>query len=209
VSARIFIPGYGALPGFYRAALRDTWAVHEAPAFSTCAGFAEHVASLRARMKATDRPLILAGHSLGAAVAVAASLHAPDLVERLVLIGPAGLPLTKPILDSLRELRAQARAGAYPRGELRRAVLAAARAPASAWRLAQAVRALDLREELAAVRRAGIPCEVIACTGDTLTTVEHCRRVARLTGGVYRQLDARGGHMWPVVDPGAFAAITA
>ncbi len=206
--ARLFVPGFGARPGFYRAALGEAWLVHEPPPFRSGAGFAEHVAALRTQVASLDAPVTLAGHSLGAAVSVAAAAEMPGLVARLLLIAPAGLPLTKPVRESLGELRTQVREGAYPSLELAWAVAGALRAPRSAWRLGQAVRALDLRTELAAVRAAGIRCEVVGCAGDTLTPVEHCRRVARLAGAEFREIAAQGGHMWPVIDPRAFGALS-
>jgi homoserine acetyltransferase len=48
---------------------------------------------------------------------------------------------------------------------------------------------------------------VIACASDTLTPVDHCRRIAQLSGGGYREIDAAGGHMWMLVESTAFAAI--
>jgi hypothetical protein len=38
--------------------------------------------------------------------------------------------------------------------------------------------------------------EVVACASDTLVTPLHCRRVAELLGGEYRELDLAGGHTW-------------
>jgi pimeloyl-ACP methyl ester carboxylesterase len=202
---RLFVPGFGAHPSFYRPALGDEWRVHEPPGFRSRATFEDHVAALRRRLLAADAPVVLAGHSLGAAVAVVATVEEPRLVERLLLVAPAGLPLTKPVADSLRDLRAQVRRGVYPRRALARAALDAASAPIAAWRLARATRTLDLRPELAALRAARVQCDVIGCDGDTLTPVEHCRRLAELAGGRLRRVRAEGGHMWMVVDPEAFA----
>jgi pimeloyl-ACP methyl ester carboxylesterase len=202
----VFVPGFAARPSFYLDALGDGWVVHDPPAFHTRAGFLDHVAALTLRIGASDRKVALAGHSLGAAVAVAATARMPHLVERLLLVAPAGLPLEKPIGASARDLFGQVRRGVYPPGELTRALAGALRAPRAAWRLAQATRALDLRAELRAVRRAGVPCAVVACSGDTLTPLDHCRRIAELSGGRLREVRADGGHMWMVVDPTAFAA---
>ena len=204
---RLFVPGFGARASFYRDALGDGWSVHDPPAFRSGAGFNAHVDALHRRLEASEQPLTLAGHSLGAAAAIVATARAPGLVAQLLLIAPAGLPLTKPLTRSLRDLRDQARNGVYPRGELRRALLDALAAPVSALRLARAVRALDLRGELEQLRHAGVPCDVVACVGDTLTPVEHCRRVADLSGARFREITARGGHMWMVVDPTTFAPL--
>ena len=46
-----------------------------------------------------------------------------------------------------------------------------------------------------------MPCTVVGCSGDMLTTVEHCRRIAELLGASYRELDAAGGHIWMIAEP--------
>ncbi len=205
--AQLFVPGFGARASFYRDALGSDWLLHDPPPFRSRAGFSAHVDALRRRIEACDQPLTLAGHSLGAAAAVAATAHSPELVAQLLLIAPAGLPLSKPITASLRDLGGQVRGGVYPRADLGRAVRDLASAPLSAFRLARAVHALDLRDELDTVRRAGIACDVVACAGDTLTPLDHCRRIAELAGARFREIAAPGGHMWMVVDPAAFARL--
>jgi len=204
---RLFVPGFGARASFYRDALGAGWLLHDPPSFRSAASFEAHVDALRRRLEAFDEPVALAGHSLGAAAAVTVTARAPELVERLLLIAPAGLPLSKPMTASLRDFGGQVRDGVYPREELRRALLALAAAPYSAFRLARAVRALDLRGELEQVREAGVACDVVACAGDTLTPRDHCRRIADLAGARFREIAARGGHMWMVVDPAAFAGL--
>lgn len=205
--ARLFVPGFGARASFYRDALGSGWLLHDPPPFRSASRFETHVDALQRRLEAFDEPLTLAGHSLGAAAAVAATARAPERVERLLLVAPAGLPLAKPMAESLRDFGGQVRDGVYPRAELRRALLALAAAPWSAYRLARAVRALDLRAELEQVRAAGVACDVVACTGDTLTPGDHCRRIADLAGARFREIAARGGHMWMVVDPAAFGTL--
>lgn len=205
--AQLFVPGFGARASFYRTALGPDWLLHEPPPFRTRAGFAAHVEALRRRLEACDQPVALAGHSLGAACAVAATAQSPHLVASLLLIAPAGLPLAKPMSESLRDFGAQVRAGVYPRGDLGRAVRDLLRAPVSAFKLARSVHELDLHRELEAVRQAGVRCDVVGCAGDTLTPLDHCRRIAELAGARFREIAASGGHMWMVVDPAAFAGI--
>jgi pimeloyl-ACP methyl ester carboxylesterase len=207
--AQLFVPGFGARASFYREALGPDWLLHDPPPFRTRSGFAAHVDALRRRIVACEQPVVLAGHSLGAACAVAATAHAPELVSSLLLIAPAGLPLAKPMSESLRDFGGQVRDGVYPRGDLGRAVRDLLRAPVSAFRLARAVHELDLQHELASVRAAGVPCDVVGVAGDTLTTLDHCRRIADLAGARFREVAASGGHMWMVVDPAAFAALRA
>jgi pimeloyl-ACP methyl ester carboxylesterase len=205
--AQVFVPGFGARTSFYRSALGADWLLHEPPSFRTRGGFAAHVDALRRRLETYDRPVTLAGHSLGAACAVAATAHDPGLVASLLLIAPAGLPLTKPMSESIRDFGAQVRDGVYPRGDVSRAIRDLLSAPVSAFKLARAVQRLDLREELASIRDAGVRCDVVGCAGDTLTSLDHCRRIAELAGARFREIAASGGHMWMVVDPTAFAAL--
>jgi pimeloyl-ACP methyl ester carboxylesterase len=206
--SRVFVPGFGALPSFYRPALAGDWTVHEPPSFRGADSFEARVSALRETLDRSTGKVTLAGHSMGAALAVAAALERPDRVERLLLIGPAGLPLTKPLADSLRDFFAQVRTRVYPARDLARALRDALAAPRSTLRLARAVQALDLRDQLEAVRKRGIRCDVVGCVGDTLTPVDHCRRVARLAGGRYCEVDAAGGHMWMLVEPAAFALVS-
>jgi pimeloyl-ACP methyl ester carboxylesterase len=203
--SRLFVPGFGAHPGFYRRALGARWAVHTPPTFRSGAGFADHVDSLRAALAPSAEPVTLAGHSLGAAVAVAATAERPECVARLLLLAPAGMPLTKPIRASVTDFARQLRRNVYPPRELLLAIADAAAAPRTFARLARAVRTLDLRHELEAVRASGVPCVVVSCHGDTLTPADHCRRIAQLAGAGVHEITARGGHMWLVVDPAAYA----
>ncbi len=205
--ARVFIPGFAARPSFYAEALGAGWIVHQPPAYRSASTFGDRVAALCATIDGCDAPVTLAGHSMGAALAVAAALRRPDAVERVVLVAPAGLPLTKPVLASIRDFLRQAARRVYPLPEVLRELASIARAPRATWRLARAVRALDLRESLRALRVGGVRCDVIACPGDTLTPVAHCREIAGLAGARYREVAARGGHAWLFVEPRAFAGI--
>jgi pimeloyl-ACP methyl ester carboxylesterase len=205
--SRVFVPGFAALPSFYRDALPQGWTVYEPPPFSRSATIASRVEALRSTVDRMGGGLTLAGHSMGAALAVAVALEQPDRIERLLLIAPAGLPLTKPLAASFRDFCGQVRDRVYKPGDVVRGVAGALAAPRSAMALARAVHGLDLRPQLAAVRRLGIPCDVVGCVGDTLTPVSHCRRIAELAGGRYREIDAHGGHMWMLIEPAAFASI--
>ena len=51
---------------------------------------------------------------MGAALALLAAIDRPDLVERLILLSPAGLPLTKPIPSSLVTWVRQVATGRFP-----------------------------------------------------------------------------------------------
>src|SRR5262249_14486621 len=128
----------------------------------------------------------LAGHSMGGALAILAAAETPALVERLVLIAPARLPLDKPIPPSLPDFARQLLGGDYPHRLALAALLALAKAPRSAFALAQHVRALDLRRECVRVRAAGIPTTVIGCVSDTLVTADRTRVLADALGARYQ-----------------------
>jgi pimeloyl-ACP methyl ester carboxylesterase len=203
--SRVFVPGFGALPSFYRDALASDWTVHEPPSFRDGPSLEARGAALRAMLDRSTAPLTLAGHSMGAALAVAAALERPERVERLFLVAPAGLPLGKPIALSLRDFCGQVASRMYAWRELAIAARSVLAAPRAALGLAHAVRALDLTEQLGELRRLGVRCDVVGCVSDTLTPVAHCREIARLAGARYREVDAAGGHMWMLAEPAALA----
>jgi pimeloyl-ACP methyl ester carboxylesterase len=144
---------------------------------------------------------------MGGALAILAAAEMPELVERLVLIAPAGLPLEKPIRQSLRDFFGQIVRGDYPHPLAFSALLALARAPHAAYMLAQHVRALDLRRECSRVRAAHIPTTVIGCVTDTLVTTDSARSLAGELGARYEELDLRGGHMWMLADHRRLATV--
>jgi len=143
---------------------------------------------------------------MGAALALLAAAERPESVERLILISPAGLPLDKPIGASLATFVGQVARRSYPAAELRRMLASTASAPRAALRLARSVHDLDLTPELEQLRACGTPCTVIACVSDSLTTCAHCSRLAALLAAEYRELDAPGGHIWPITAPKRLAA---
>jgi len=193
----VFIPGFGASASLYRGLVPSDWDVLEPPSFRASKGaLSAYRAWLRAELAGRPGPIALGGHSFGAALAVLATTDGDVQVDQLVLVGPAGLPLSKPIRLSLRDFCAQVAAGLYPLLEAVRLAVRALRAPTSAVRLARTVRRLDIRDELAALRRHGIRCTVVAADTDTLTTPAHCRAIAAAAGGDYRELTVDGGHMW-------------
>jgi pimeloyl-ACP methyl ester carboxylesterase len=146
---------------------------------------------------------------MGGALAILAAAETPELVERLVLIAPAGLPLDKPMWESLRDFGRQLAVGDYPRRAGAAALMTLLKAPRSAYALAERVRALDLRRECARVRAAGIPVTVIGCVTDTLVTGDRARSLSDALGARYEELDLRGGHMWMLADPARLAAVVA
>jgi pimeloyl-ACP methyl ester carboxylesterase len=198
---RLFVPGWAAPPLLY--AVPPEWTVLAPPRFAAAWTIEDRLRWLRGELEQRDGRVELGGHSLGAALAVLAAAERPDLVERLLLVCPAGLPLTKPVAASLGDFLRQLVTRLYPARTALAAVAAVAAAPRAAWRLAAAVRKLDVAEALA---RLEVPTVVVACRTDTLTPSVHCRRIAALARATYREVDAAGGHMWMLADPAAFAS---
>jgi pimeloyl-ACP methyl ester carboxylesterase len=182
--------------------------VLEQPRFASTAGRLDtFVRHLVAGLETVAEPAIVGGHSMGAAVAVLAAVERPELVDRLVLVSPAGLPLSKPMRGSAAEFVGQLRRGVYPVRIAAVAVADMLRAPRAALRLARAVHGLDITQQLVELRTLGVRCQVIGCASDTLTPVGHCRRLSALVGGSYRELNLDGGHMWMLYDRRAFVSV--
>jgi pimeloyl-ACP methyl ester carboxylesterase len=181
----------------------------EPPSFAASSGsLSEYRRWLRLELHGRGRS-VLGGHSMGGALAILAAAEAPELVERLVLVAPAGLPLDKPIRKSMRDFVRQLGSGAYPHGVAASAAAAVARAPRAALALALEVRRLDLRRECARICAAGIPVSVVGCSTDTLVTTDRTRLLANLLGARYDELDSDGGHMWMLSEHARFAAALA
>jgi len=198
----LFVPGWGAPPRLYRRGLPSGWQVLEPPTFRQARGDLDHYrAWLRAAVAAQREPVTLSGHSMGGALAVLAALDQPEQVERLILFSPAGLPLRKPIAASALTGLGQVLRGCYPLGALRQMFANKAAAPSATLRLARRVHQLDLTKELEQLRALGIPCTVVACTGDRLVTCAHCRRFAELLAADYLELEAPDGHIWLITQP--------
>ncbi len=204
--AGLFVPGLGATAGLY-AGLPEGWEALELPAFRETRGeldaYRRHLAGVLERQTA---PVALAGHSLGGALALLAAAARPELVDRLVVLSPAGLPLEKPMRASAVTFAGQVARGRYPARELARVVSRAAAAPLAALRLARAAHDLDLSAELEPLRERGVPCTVVACRSDSLVTPALCRRLAAVLGADYRELGSRDGHIWPITEPGRLRA---
>jgi pimeloyl-ACP methyl ester carboxylesterase len=193
----LFLPGWGAPAGLYDAGLPPGWTALQPPGFRQAGGsFDFYRRWLATEIRARDTRVVLGGHSMGAALAVAAAAEAPDRVERLLLIAPAGLPLTKPITLSLVDFSSQLARGRYPLRAAARAVGNVLAGPRSALGVARRVRTLDLSSEMQRIKRSWIPATVVGCVTDTLVTVRQCRETAGLLGATYRELDLPGGHMW-------------
>jgi pimeloyl-ACP methyl ester carboxylesterase len=198
----LFVPGWGATPGLYLAGLPEGWEALELPSFRSAGGdFGAYRRWLADEIARRPAPIALAGHSMGGTLALLEAAEQPELVEQVILLSPAGLPLTKPMRSSVRAFARQVLRGCYPPGELGRMVTGAVAAPRSALKLARTVHGLDLAPELERIRAAGVPCTIVACAGDDLTTCAHCRALAAALDADYREIEAADGHIWPVTQP--------
>src|SRR5262249_42554022 len=205
---KLFLPGYGTSGRLYTRGLAAGWRALEPPPFrATDGAFRAYERWLRAELRCSEEPAWLAGHSMrgalgaaapgvGGAPPGAAGGRARPRAPGLPLPPPAALPLRKPIPASLAQFVRQVVLGRYELREVAHDLRHALRAPRAAYRLAQAVRRLDLSTHMRKLRELDVPVEVVACSSDTLVTPLQCRRAAELLGGEYRELDLAGGHMW-------------
>jgi pimeloyl-ACP methyl ester carboxylesterase len=202
----LFIPGWGAPARLYVPGLPQEWHALELPSFRKTRGELPAYRSWLVEEISGRGSVTLAGHSMGAAISLLAAIDRPGLVERLILLSPAGLPLTKPIPSSLATWVRQVATGRFPFRQVGRSILRVGLAPRSALRLGRFVHQLDLRPELERLRASPVQCTVVGCTTDTMTPPAHCRELAALIGAEYREVDAPDGHIWPVTQPRLLAA---
>lgn len=207
-ASRLFLPGFAARARSYAGGLPSGWEAAQPPPPSVSGG---SLVSLRdwAVREVVRRPgpTRVAGHSMGAALAVLVAVTVPDRIDGLLLIAPAGLPLRKPLSHSARDFARQLLSGMHALEDVSASARELAAAPRAAARLVRGLRRLDLSAQMERVRAAGIPTTVVGCTTDTLVTTDACRRAAALLGADYRELELSGGHVWMLASPTSFTAI--
>jgi pimeloyl-ACP methyl ester carboxylesterase len=207
VVSGLFLPGWGATAGLYAAGLPDGWEALELPSFRRARGdFLTYRIWVASELLRRGAPIVLAGHSMGGALALLAAIDQPELVEKLILVSPAGMPLTKSMRAIMVTFARQVVSGRYPLGHLRRVVTRAAAAPWSGLKLARTAHQLDVRPELERYDANRVACTVVACATDTLTPPAHCQELAAVLGAEYREVDAPDGHIWPITHPQLLAA---
>jgi pimeloyl-ACP methyl ester carboxylesterase len=195
--ARIFLPGFGARATSYTEGLPTGWVALQPPPLSVTHGHLDGLVDwLAADLANRPGPALLAGHSLGAALAILVAARDPASASGLILIAPAGLPLTKPVRASAADLVRQLGTGTHRIRDVASSAAELAAAPRSTVRLIRALRQLDLHDEMTRIRRQGTPVTVIGCDSDTLTPPSQCRKTAELLGGSYEELHLDGGHVW-------------
>jgi pimeloyl-ACP methyl ester carboxylesterase len=202
----LFLPGLAARGSLYAPGLPQGWVALDPPSLGSTDGRLDaHRAWLAEELAKHGGSVTLAGHSLGAALAITAAADRPDLVERLILLSPAGLPLSKPMRDSLWLTIKQVVQGLYPTEEVAAVVGETIKHPRATYRLAREAHDLDLGNEMSRVAAAGIPALVVACASDTLTTPAVCQAIAGKLGCSYEQIEG-AGHMWMLSDWPRFRA---
>ena len=206
--SQLFLPGFGARARAYAEGLPLGWEAAQPPPPSVTRG---SLTSLRAWAVAEiqRRPagVLVAGHSMGAALAVLAAVKVPEHVGGLLLIAPAGLPLRKPIRHSVADFARQLAVRTFAIQDVVGGAKELVAAPRAAGRLVRTLRRLDLSSQMGRVRAVGIPTLVVGCTTDTLVTPEQCRASARLLGAEYRELAICGGHVWMFRQPSLLATL--
>jgi pimeloyl-ACP methyl ester carboxylesterase len=100
---------------------------------------------------AAHAPAHVVGHSMGGLVAARVAARRPELVDRLVLVAPAGVPVGRSIVGHARPLLAALRA-VPPRQRLLLAADAARAGPLTLLRAGLDVAADDVRTELERLR---------------------------------------------------------
>jgi pimeloyl-ACP methyl ester carboxylesterase len=193
----VLVPGWGAPARLYGPGLPPGWRALEPPPIARSRGFFDFYRDWIAdELSRFEEPIRLAGHSMGGALAITAAAREPERVCELVLVSPAGLPLSKPMWRILADFACAVVRGRIPAGPLRDGVVDTLRSPRSALALSRSVRALDLSVEMTEVRSHGIPSVVVGCRTDTLIPPCICRPIAEMLGAHYRELGLEGGHLW-------------
>lgn len=217
----VFIHGWGLSPVSYQdflSALADTSGRHitaiALPGFGesdvvaspiTLDALAEHVASTVAVLDIPDSGFILAGHSLGGAVAIrlAAQLRLSPPPEQLVLVSPAGIPHkghgvlarhTTDIVTMALELRHE-----LPHDPFRRLAdggKAALKHPSAFLRSGMSAALADVRGDLATLAAAGIPVTLVVADQDRVTPYS-----AAISVSDARLVEVRGTHGWILSHP--------
>jgi pimeloyl-ACP methyl ester carboxylesterase len=202
----LFVPGFAVRGSLYRPGLPEGWDALDPPSLGETRGrFRAYRDWLVEELVELGGPVTLAGHSMGGALSICAAADRPDLVERLILFSPSGLPLSKPMRDSFFLLVRQACEGLYPAPEVAAVVGGTIRHPWATYRLARQAHDLDLSEEMSRVQAAEIPTLVVGCGSDTLVTPAICQTIAQKLGASCEQVQGTG-HMWMLSDWPAFRA---
>ena len=149
-------------------------------------------------------PVALAGHSMGGAIATHLVAHAPDLVERLVLVNAACLPLDKALpMMMTRSARSilQRGGGSYPLPLLRDTLKPRLRL---LWQAAREMENSDFRAELASLT---LPTLIIWGERDILLPLALGKALAEALPHATFVTMPESGHRPPLSQPVEFSRL--
>ncbi len=192
----LFLPGWAARAGLYAPGLPPGWETAEQPSFRAAPTFAHFAAWARREVGRRPGPIVLAGHSMGAALALLVAADDPAAIRSLLLFSPAVLPMSKSRVRSVVTFAQTTATGRFPVREGLASAGGVLRAPRAALRVGNDVRDLDLTTTMVRVRDAGLPVTIVSCLSDTMVTPGSARHAAELTGATLVELPLAGGHLW-------------
>jgi pimeloyl-ACP methyl ester carboxylesterase len=216
----VFVHGWGLSGRAYRAALERlvarglrVWAPTLPP--HEAGGLAGYAGWLNAFCGAVgiDEPVVLAGHSLGGAVAVQTAHDFSDRVRGLVLVNAiGGAMVPRPFWNwgwrlpqELLPLRDATRVVPLV---LDSAIANVLRHPRAAWHAAGVARVADLSAELAALEARGVPVVVLWSHDDAFITRDAFDSMCAALGSPVT-VTVAGNHAWLIADPDGFGEVMA
>ncbi len=168
-------------------------------------------------------PALVAGHSLGGAVAARFAHDHPERVAHLVLINAVGAAVWKDVAGEVRYLAERPLWGwvadfsvdiatSHGVSQTVRAIVEDAvpnvvRNPVALWRAAGLARRADLRAELERIRSDGIPVTALSSEGDLIIPPASFDALCRVLGVDGRVVPGR--HSWMLGRPDTFGAVMA
>jgi pimeloyl-ACP methyl ester carboxylesterase len=212
----LFLHGWGLTHGAYRRAHDQLVAIGSRvvaptlPGFGATAplpredrtfrGYADWVADFAAALDLEQA--VVAGHSFGGGVAIAATHRHPDLARGLVLVNAvgSGTLVDRPLWDWGRTFPADVRdvVGVLPT-VLRDAIPNVVRRPRSLWQIGELARTADLTVELEELRARGLPVAVLTGDRDRIIPETAFRDICAALGTDGHVLP--GSHSWLLVRP--------
>jgi pimeloyl-ACP methyl ester carboxylesterase len=177
------------------------------------AGLAEYVDAANAVLKDRGGPVMIAGHSLGGAVALALAAHKPDRVKGLMLISTCmklshanrrvdellhalPMPLRKVLLDA--SMHAMFGPGASGQAVQHGLQDLLACSPAAVDRDIEIARSMDLED---AARSLRIPVRLLCGSADSVTPVSASQHLVDVIPGAKLEVVHAAGHMLPLERP--------
>ena len=149
-------------------------------------------------------PAALLGHSMGGAIAVHLAAHAPELIERLVLVDAACLPFAEAlpvIISRSAHSMLQRGAGSYPLTMLRDILKPRLRL---LWQTAQEIHSSDFQAEIASLT---LPILIIWGERDILLPLALGKTLAEMVPHATFVTMPKSGHRPPLSQPAEFSRL--